>query len=205
MNGKAKFLKISALPAVAFLLISFMPQHACAENAVDLPYDWVLQVETSELKRQFDYQGSTLKPIEKLEVVWYPTKDESKKTKYELLYYHQGRPFGMEKQHKLEIDQGDGVAIEVKHKDNNVTDSEMKDAGNAIFRLALDSYLNRNPLAAVKVPINSFEPIADKLKSLGFHDAQDDGGGLNTTEQFKSDMSITLVSVPEGKHMTLIR
>lgn len=205
MKGKAKYLKIGAIPAIAYLLLAFVPQQATAENKVDLPYDWVIQVETTELKRQFDYQGSNLKPIEKLEVLWYPTKDQNKKTRYELLYYHDGRPFGMEKLHKMEIDQGDGVAIEIKHKDNNATEAEKKDAGNAIFRLALDAYLNRNPLAAVKVPIDSFDTVSDKLKNLGFHDSKDDGGGLNTTEQFKSDMSITLVSVPEGKNITLIR
>lgn len=205
MKGKGKYLKIGVFPAIVYLLLAFMPQQAIADNKVDLPYDWVIQVETTELKRQFDYQGSGLKPIEKLEVVWYPTKDQNKKTKYELLYYHDGRPFGMEKLHKMEIDQGDGVAIEIKHKDNNATESEKKDAGNAIFRLALDAYLNRNPLAAVKVPIDSFDTVSDKLKNLGFHDSKDDAGGLNTTEQFKSDMSITLVSVPEGKNVTLIR
>ncbi len=205
MKGNGKILKISVLPAIAGLLLSFVPQYAFAEDKVDLPYYWVIQVETDELKRQFDYQGSTLKPIEKLEVVWYPVKDQSKKTKYEQLYYHEGRPFGMEKLHKMDIDQGDGVAIEIKHKDNNPTEAEKKDAGNAIFRLALDAYLNRNPLAGVKVPSQSFDSIADKLKNLGFHDSEDDNGGLNTTEQFKSDMSITLLSVPEGKHMTLIR
>jgi hypothetical protein len=170
-----------------------------------LPYDWVLQVETTQLKRQFEYKGSTLNPVEKLEVVWYPTKDQNKKTKYELMYYHEGRPFGMEKLHKLEIDQGDGVAIEIKHKDNNASEAEKKDAANAVLRLALDAYLNRNPLAAVKVPADSFESVSDKLKELGFHDSKEDGEGLDNDQQFKSDMTISLFSVPEGKHVTLIR
>ncbi len=205
MNGKTKILKISALPAIACLLLSFAPQHATAENGVELPYDWVIQVETDQLKRQFEYKGSTLNPVERLEVTWYSTKDKTKKTKYELMYYHDGRPFGMEKLHKMDIDQGDGVAIEIKHKGNSATEAEKKDAGNAIFRLALDAYLNRNPLAAVKVPVDSFDAVSDKLQDLGFHDSKQDGEGLDNTEQFKSDMTISLFSVPEGKHVTLIR
>ena len=200
-----KVMKIGALPAIACLLLAFAPQHATAEDQVALPYDWVIQVETTQLKRQFEYKGSTLNPVEKLEVLWYPTKDQNKKTKYELMYYHDGRPFGMEKLHKMEIDQGDGVAIEIKHKDNNATEAEKKDAANAVFRLALDAYLNKNPLAAVKVPVDSFESVSDKLKALGFHDSKEDGEGLDNDQQFKSDMTISLFSVPEGKHVTLIR
>jgi hypothetical protein len=205
MNGKNKILRISAISMIAFLLLSFAPQHASADVGVDLPYDWVIQVETDQLKRQFEYQGSTLNPVERLEVTWYPTKDKEKKTRYELMYYHDGRPFGMEKLHKMDIDKGDGVAIEIKHKSNNATEAEKKDAGNAIFRLALDAYLNRNPLAAVKVPVDSFDTVSEKLQALGFHDSKQDGEGLDNSEQFKSDMTISLFSVPEGKHVTLIR
>ena len=205
MKGKDKILRLLVLPAIASSLLSFVPQHATAEDQVDLPYDWVVQIETTELKRQFDYKGSTLNPIEKLEVLWYPTKDKEKKTKYQMMYYHDGRPFGMEKLHKMDIDQGDGVAIEIKHKENNATEAEKKDAANAAFRLALDLYLNKNPLAAVKVPADSFESVSDRLQALGFHDSKNDGEGLDNEQQFKSNMTMSLFSVPEGKHITLIR
>lgn len=205
MKGKDKMLRFLVLPAIASSLLSFIPQHAIADNQVALPYDFVVQVETTQLKRQFEYQGSTLNPVEKLEIVWYPTKDKDNKTKYQNMYYHDGKPLGMEKLHKMDIEQGEGVAIEIKHKDNNASEAEKKDAANAAFRLALDLYLNKNPLAAVKVPVDSFESVSDRLQALGFHDSKNDGEGLDNAEQFKSNMTISLFSVPEGKHITLIR
>jgi len=196
--------KYGILPTIACLLLTFAPPHATADDHVDLPYDWVIKVETHQLKRQFEYKGSTLSPVEKLEVSWHPTKDEDKVTKYEYMYYHEGRPFGMEKLRKMDMEQGEGVAIEIKHKDGDGTEAEKKDAANATFRLALDAYLNKNPLAAVKVPITSFDAVSNQLINLGFHDAQDEGGG-DFNQGAKSDMSLYLYSVPDGKKQTLTR
>jgi len=203
--GKSQYRKMGALYAFACLAFGTMPQLALAEDQVDKPYDWVLQIETRRLERQFEYANSKLNPIEKLEVVWYPTKDENKKTNYQYMYYHDGKPYGLEKLNKLAIDEGDGVAIEVKHKDNNPSDAEKKDAANAIFRLALDSYLHKNPLVAVKVPIDSFNSISDRLIDFGFHDSKDDGDQIDQQNTFKASMTIGLFSVPEGKHISLVR
>lgn len=200
-----KYRKIGILYAAACVALGFMPQLAIADDQVDKPYDWVIQVETRRLERQFDYTNSKLNPIEKLEVLWYPTKDENKKTNYQYMYYHDGKPYGLEKLHKLDIDEGDGVAIEVKHKDSNPSEAEKKDAANAIFRLALDSYLHKNPLVAVKVPADSFNEISDRLKDLGFHDSKEDGDQVDMENTFKASMTIGLFSVPEGKHISLVR
>lgn len=204
MKGMDRYRKYVVLPAVAGMLLTFAPLHGQAEDHVDLPYDWVMKVETQQLKRQFEYKGSTLNPVEKLEVSWHPTKDENKVTKYEYLYYHEGRPFGMEKLRRLDMAQGEGLAIEIKHKDGDGTEAEKKGAANAAFRLALDAYLNKNPLAAVKVPIASFDVVSNQLISLGFHDAQNEGGN-DFNEGAKTDMTIYLYSVPDGKKQTLTR
>lgn len=203
--GKSTYRKIAVFYAFACLAFGLMPQLVRAEDQVDKPYDWVFQIETRRLERQFEYANSKLNPIEKLEVVWYPTKDENKKTNYQYMYYHDGKPYGLEKLNKLDIDEGDGVAIEVKHKDNSPTEAEKKAAANAIFRLALDSYLHKNPLVAVKVPVDSFNSISDRLIDFGFHDSKDDGDQIDQQNTFKASMTIGLFSVPEGKHISLVR
>ena len=200
-----RFCKIGVFGAFACMAFGLMPPLAKADDQVDKPYDWVIQIQTRRLERQFEYKNSKLNPIEKLEVLWYPTKDENKKTEYQYMYYHDGKPYGLEKLHKLDIDAGDGVAIEVKHKDNNPSEAEKKDAANAIFRLALDSYLHKNPLVAVKVPIDSFNAISDRLIEFGFHDSKDDGDQIDQQNTFKASMTIGLFSVPEGKHISLVR
>lgn len=203
--SREKCRHVGVFCALTSLALSFMPQLAKADDQVDKPYDWVLQVETKRLERQFDYVNSKLNPIEKLEVLYYPTKDESKKTNYQYMYYHEGKPYGLEKLHKLDIDEGDGVAIEVKHKDNNASESEKKDAANAIFRLALDAYLHKNPLVAVKVPADSFNSISNRLIEFGFHDSKEDGDQIDQQNNFKATMTIGLFSVPEGQHISLVR
>ncbi|HIA50964.1 MAG TPA: hypothetical protein EYN91_02605 [Candidatus Melainabacteria bacterium] len=205
MQGKHKFQKIGVVYAIVCTAFGFLPQIALADDQVDKPYDWVIQVETRRLERQFDYKNSKLNPVEKLEVLWYPTKDETKKTKYEYMYYHDGKPYGMEKLRKFDIDEGDGVAIEIKHKENNATDAEKRDAANAVFRLALDSYLHKNPVVAVKVPMDSFNTVSNRLMELGFHDSKDDGDELETDSKFTASMTLGLYSVPEGKQITLVR
>ncbi|MBC7998341.1 MAG: hypothetical protein IAF58_10380 [Leptolyngbya sp.] len=202
-RGMRKLLKGAAMPAIACLILSLAPQFATADNMVDVTYDWVVQVQTQELKRQFEYQGSTLNPIQKLEVQWYPPKKEDEKTPYEHLWYHDGRAYGMEKQHKLDLPEGEAIAIEIKHKNQDATASEKKAAANAIVRLALDAYINKNPVPTIKVPIDSFGAVSSHLQSMGFFDPSSNGSDFE--EGYKSVMTLNLYSVPEGKKAVLVR
>ncbi len=203
MRGKANFLKIASVPVIACLLLSFNPQLASADDEIVMPYDWVIQVDTVRLKRQFEYSGSTLNPIEKLEVSWHPVDKKDDITKYESIWFHDGKAVGMEKLRKLDIEKGEGVAIEVKHKESYATEAEKKAVANAIIRLTLDAYLNKNTVDAVKVPKDSFGGISNKLQEYGFHIAEEKAG--DSQVQYTSDMTVTLVSVPEGEKQTLIR
>lgn len=203
MISRQSILKIATVPAIACLLFSVSPQHASADDQVVLPYDWIIQVDTMSLKRQFEYSGSTLNPIEKLEVSWHPVDKKDDIKKYESMWFHDGKAVGMEKLRKLDIEKGEGVAIEVKHKDNNATEAEKKAVANAIVRLTLDAYLNKNTVAAVKVPKDSFGSISNKLQEYGFHIAEEKAG--DSQVQYTSDMTVTLLSVPEGEKQTLIR
>lgn len=193
----------SVIPVIACLLLSLTPQLATADNMVDVTYDWVMQVQTQELKRQFEFQGSTLNPIQKLEVQWYPPKKENEKTKYEHLWYHDGKAYGMEKQHKMDLPEGEAIAIEIKHKNESATMSEKRAAANAIVRLALDAYINKNPVPEIKVPLDSFGAISNHLQSMGFHPTDSEGGDFD--EGYKSVMTLNLYSVPQGQKAVLVR
>ncbi|MCC6976816.1 MAG: hypothetical protein IT343_00740 [Candidatus Melainabacteria bacterium] len=203
MNGPDNLLKYLTVPAIACLFLSFNPHPASADDQVVLPYDWVIQVDTIRLKRQFEYSGSTLNPIEKLEVSWHPVDKKDDVKKYESMWFHDGKAVGMEKVRKLDIEKGEGVAIEVKHKESNATEAEKKAVANAIIRLTLDAYLNKNTVAAVKVPKESFSGISNRIQEFGFHIAEEKAG--DSQVQYTSDMTVTLISVPEGEKQTLIR
>lgn len=205
MRGKKGLLKLGVLSVFAYALFCVLPQIATAEDKVDLPYDWVIKIETRQLQRQFDYKNSALNPVEKLEVSWHPSDKKDEITKYQYMWYHEGKPLGMEKFRKLDITEGEGVAIQIVHKDDSPSMAEKRAAANAALRLAVDTYLHRNPVAAIKVPLDSFDAVSNHLMILGFHDAKEDGGGIDFEPSVQSDMTLHLYSEPDGKSITLIR
>lgn len=172
---------------------------AFADGMVSFPYDWVLELKTKPLTRQFEYQGSTLKKIEKVLVEYHPAKDADTKTAYEYLWYNGGKALGMEKQRKFDLPQGEGVAIRVSHMNGSSTEGENKAAANAILRLALDTYLNKNPIVQVRLPAETFNDIANHLVSLGMQVAPEgveDGA-------YSSNLTLFLYSEPDGNKKVL--
>lgn len=174
-----------------------------AGGMVAAPYDWVLELDSKVLARQFQYDGSTLKNIEKVSVQYYPSKDDSNKKQYEYLWFNEGKALGMEKLRKFDLPQGEGVAIKVKHGENNPTNEEKKAVANAILRIALDSLLNKNPVNMVEVPVASFSDIAGDLQNLGMIEKPDNGDDFG--EGFSPNITIYLYSEPSGQKITLYR
>lgn len=60
------------LPLVVLGLSLWTAPQVLADAKLGATYDWVLQLDTKTLDRQFQYQGSTLKNIEKIQVQYYP-------------------------------------------------------------------------------------------------------------------------------------
>lgn len=191
------------LPLVVLGLSLWTAPQVLADAKLGATYDWVLQLDTKTLDRQFQYQGSTLKNIEKIQVQYYPAKDDSHKTDYEYLWFTDGKALGMEKQRKFDLPQGEGVALIIKHAKPTATVEEKKATANAIMRLALDSLLNKNPINTVELPASSFVDIANELQNQGFMEAPDDpndfGGG------FSPNITLYLHSEPAGQKITLYR
>lgn len=184
------------------LTISSAPQ-AMADNMVSQPYDWVMLLETKALDRQFQYQGSTLKKIEKVQVTYYPTKDEENKSKYEFLWFNQGKAVGLEKQKKLDIPQGEGVCLRVKHASDSPTPEEKKAAANAILRLAVDAFINKNPVVQVRLPNASYGEIVSELYNRGMQEAPNSSDDFNNG--FSSNLTLYIYSENEGMKTVLYR
>lgn len=158
-------------------------------------YSWMVLVETKKLKNQFDYEGSHLKDVVKCEIsYWYvgdephddKHPDEAHKTKYEDLWFSEKRPLGLERHHKFDVDQADGISIRIRHKQDALEDSskEAEAAAGTILRLQLDAAKNHNPIAIMKLPNGQqYDEILSELRSKGAYDAeqQDENHPLEST------------------------
>lgn len=195
---------IITVASIASAIVLSASQSAKAD-LVDLPYDWVVQLETKPLKKQFEYAGSVFKPVDKVDVKYHPSKEQDNKTAYEQIWYHDGKPLGLERLHKFELPEGDGIAIEVKHKQGTSTSGEEKAAANAILRITLDAYLNKNPVALVRLPSDSFYDISAQLQQQGMMVAPDSSGVDGFATPVESSVTLFLVSEPEGIKQTLYR
>lgn len=152
----------------------------CADH-LDRPYDWNLNIETSKLEHQFEYAGSQLQNVVETKTDYYYSgsqpvddrhPDEDHKIKYQNLWYCNTRPLGLERMHAFDLDQGDGVAIRVKHKVGDGSEREYKAAADSILRVMLDSLVNKNPVVIVYLPDGApYDEIIQALRNKGALDA----------------------------------
>ncbi len=147
------------------LVISALaPLAVIATDAIQKPYDWTVEIKTEKLERQFEYQGSTLKPVSRANIRYYPMSDEDNKVDYEDVWFHNGKALGLERKHKFELEEGEGVAIKVLHKTESPEQEEIKAAADAISLIYLDSYLHKNPVVTVIVKNPVFHDISNALQ-----------------------------------------
>lgn len=183
------------------MAFSFAPQ--VMADMVSSPYDWVVELETKGLDRQFQYEGSSLKKIEKVQVAYYAPNKEDEKKAYEYLWFNNGKAYGMEKQRKFDLPQGEGVCLKVKHKSGSVTSEERKAAANAILRLAIDTFLNKNPIVQVRLPNDSYPEIVNELMNRGLQQAPPNSSDFE--EGFSADLILNIYSEQDGMKTVLYR
>lgn len=169
-----------------------------AAPGLNQPYDWTMEINTQDMPLHFEFQGSTLKPLVKAEVKFYNVDDEEHKTLYEYLWFAHDKALGLERKSKLNIKEGDAIAIRVHHKDDSPVLEEKRAAGKAIMRAFLDAQINHNMVATVKVPATSFDTIISEIEEYNFHPASE-----APNEEINSDMSLFVESEPEGQKQTL--
>lgn len=125
--------------------------------------DWTIQMETQELKQQFQYRGTMLPTVAKVNVSYGRNAGDQKM--FARLWYYDGKPIGLERLGTFGLTKAEGAIIEVRHKDQAEIQQE-KGTANAILRVLLNAYHNSNAIAYIKLPEDSFEEICDELVKL---------------------------------------
>lgn len=164
-------------------------------------YDWIIEAQMQELKGYVIYAGSTVRPIIKASITYKNTDapSGSKPVKYEDLYFKGYEAIGCRRYHTLDLESGDGVAIRIKSKSQNVTLEQSSAAANAIVRLLLDSYLNGNSVVAVLLPRSSFERVVQNLQRANFYSAPPS----SPDEPVDTAIILHLISEPPGSSQTM--
>jgi len=182
---------------VLCLLTTALP--ALCNGHIDRPHDWTVEIETDKLPRQFDYHNSHLSDVVKTNIDYYHQTDDAHKTPYEYLWFHSSTTLGMERLHKFQIDQGDGIAINIKHKTASPDVLEKYAAATALTQIVLDAYMNKNAVTIVNVPQESYTEIVNQLQSTHHFITQADAGadhpvdsGINIFVQSDAGNSQTL-------------
>ncbi len=194
------------LTALCALLVSAASQATPPANGADLNrgYDWTVRLQTEELDRYFDYEKSALEPLDRVYADYYQADDDKSATAYEKMWYHEGKPYGLERLQKLGVTKGETVRLLVTHKSGNATAGETKAAANAILRIWLDAQLNKNALVVVTVPASSLQPIADELVAKHSLVVVPDGGVVAGQEQaINTTMNLLLESEGDGKQIKM--
>lgn len=187
-----------ALMAVATILSITFSSAASVKAAngpqLSRPFEWTIQITTQELPGQFQYAGSLLNRVFKAGMEYYPVANENDRTAYEDVWYGGNNTLGLERHHKLEIRQGDAVAIRVVHKNPSASSEEQHAAGKSIMKALLDSSRNKNMVAIIRVPYQSFYSISSEIQNYHFSPAASSGAG----NPVNSDMNLFLQSEPAG-------
>lgn len=125
--------------------------------------DYVLQAETALAPRTFEHESFSLKSIVKSAVSVYPTNAKNEISPYENLWFHDGKPIGLERRTELKIPADKNVGIKVVQSPCASFD-ESKAAGNTIMRLVLDILKNHDKVTIVSVPSASYTNILMELQ-----------------------------------------
>lgn len=134
-------------------------------KADDTRDDWIVRMQTETLERQFTYTGSKLNRVAKITVDYFAEAEPDKKTKYQMMWFSDGKPIGLERQNELEIPAGNLTKIQIQNKKGTSEEIE-KAIANAILRISLDAYVKRTPILSFKVPTDSYNGIVTAMNDL---------------------------------------
>lgn len=188
---------LSILGCFALCLWLALP---AAADKVQRPFDWTVVIQTQQLDRQFEYQGSTLKPVVETKVLYYHNEDSSNSQPYETMWYHDGKALGLERLHNFGIDKGDGLAVNIIHKTSSPTIEEKRSAAAALLHIVLDAYRNKNAVQLVTVPAGSFDELSNELQNKHNFITQT---GNSTDHPISTGINLFLQSDPPGRTQTL--
>jgi hypothetical protein len=139
---------------------------------VDLgQFENVIELQCDELKNYIRFSGTKLNAIVKVKVECRKDTKNNRNApplRYEDLWYQNGAPLGSKKYGPIPINERDQVAIFVKSKLGQMTESEVSACASALVLLRLDLTLNRNLIVTIRVPNQSLEGLVSELRKQNF-------------------------------------
>lgn len=127
--------------------------------------DYCLTIETQIDQREFAHESFDFGPIVKATMQYFKAGDEAHKNAYEEMWYHDGKPIGMERFAALEIPADKKVAIKILQTACGTSSDETSASANLILRMVLDIRLNRDTITVVEVPSSSFQQVLMELQN----------------------------------------
>lgn len=191
---------VALLSALAIVGSTSFFKPAVATEKVERPFEWTIQIDTSQLKNQFQYNSSELKETIKAKLSFYKISSESEKTPYEDIWYAKAKTLGMERHNKLETTPGDAIAIKVVHSGEYPSYDEQRAAGKAVMKAVLDASLHKNMIATIKVPMTSFHTIVAEIQNYHFYPTSSE----SADNPIDSDLNLFVESEPAGMTQSLM-
>jgi len=201
MNNRKLVSILTAM--IAATCIGQAPAGATASPGLhdNATYQWIVNIETEQQKDYLNFRGCSLTDITRLRVTYQQgAADDAKITRYEDLWYGQGKPLGLDRSSSLDLRPGDQGAIRIKHKAQNASDSECYSCANAALRVVMDTFLTNNPVTAVLVPAGSFNAVSQGFQREGFYEPPNQA----PEQPIQGALILQLFSEPEGQSQTLV-
>ncbi len=151
-----------ALLVVTIVALS-LNQSALAKG--EFRNDWVVRLKAEKLQRQFVYRGSKLDKVAKVTIDYFKETEPDNKTLYEMLWFNDGKPIGLERKNELKIPAGKTTKIQIENKKGTSPETE-KAIADAILRISLDAYRKRTAIVSIMVPLESFDGIVAAMNDL---------------------------------------
>ena len=130
-------------------------------------FDYIFVVETEHLKDEFEYNGSRIGPVVKVNVSYYKP-GQTKPTRYENLWYHGWQVLGCKRFTPLALGNSQ-VAIEMRHKERRNNKAENAAGANAMLRVFLEVLMSKSSVSTFIVPDLDFGAIENEMGQASFY------------------------------------
>jgi len=134
-------------------------------------YDDVLELDCEEKPGYMKFAGAQLTPVVRVRVTCRKdtrSNQYAPEEKYEDLWFKNSETIGCNRFIENPVKERHRIAIFMKQDAGSLTDAEIAACASALIRLRLESCLNRNLLATVRVPHNIFERMKIELSKQNF-------------------------------------
>lgn len=160
--------------------------------------EWIVRLQVEKLQRQFVYRGSSLDKVAKVTVDYFKEDEPDKKTLYEMLWFNDGMPIGLERKSDYKVPIGKSTKIQIENKKKETSPETEKAIADAILRISLDAYIKRTPIVSIRVPEESFQGIVDAMKKLNCVESQ-----ARVDEGNDAIMNFPIETVKDGPFINL--